>query len=1183
MGGVDFGLLGPLEVRRGESQVPIGKRQHRAVLAMLLVRPNEVVPTDELVEGLWPRTLPDQPLATLQTHIARLRRALEPDRPAGSPNARLLTRPPGYLLTVGPQELDVSRFQGLAMAGRTAAARGDAARSVERLDAALAQWRGPAFGEFRDEAFASAAVARLEEERIGALEDRMGACLAIGRAADLVPELEELVLRHPLRERLWAHLALALYRSDRQADAIRRCRDAQAALGEIGLDAGPALRQLEEAILRHDPELLIPPVEQSGVPAPARLPSLVRPTATRVGPPPPVSPPLPPWLGDERPVVDRDEALAAADRVWQAVVEGNRRLLLFRGEPGIGKTRLAGHMASSLTDEGVVVVTGRCSEEPLLPHEPFIEAVRRVTESNPGLIVGLGAEAGHLTPLLPGLALTVAVDDPDVSPDTARYLMFNAVDRLLSALAVEQPAVLVLDDLQWADRSTLRLLTHLVGNPGRPLLVIGTYRDTELAPGHPLPDALAELHRSDLVTDIGLRRLSAEAVTHLVRSEGLPETVGGRVFSRTAGNPLFVREVIQNLLPDWDRSRVLEIPDNVRALLLRRLRKLPTESRRTLEAASVMGRRIDADLLARVQRRSMVDVAADLAAATRAGLLVDDPAAGVVFAHDLAREVTENDLTGIARAVLHRAVGEAVLERDGDGDAHLGTLARHFTAAAVDGDPHRAVEYSHRAGRRSFELLAHDEAVSRFQSGLAALERSGSEDEQGRLTLLVDLIDAHYRAGDEYAAAAAADQAWEIARHVGTSEQRVRAATGVAYATWSDAERAKRAVEAMLEARQRIGNEPTADLARQLQVLAATYGLIGQHREGAGVMRRALEVADAVDDPLARGWIRFHASSVLVNEATVEERIRWTEQALVTADEHGDRELQVLSMVQLRVLHLENGDLLGTERVWSRYQREVEELNIPRYNAGHAQRRGMLAMLRGDYEEAEMAANEMVVHQPNDTFVEGLAVMMLVIRLDQGRMAELEPYARDLADRQFRPPWLTAHAVVLTEMEHDREAAARVAPVVDQAHSLERNLTWLSTLVTAALSVSWVGTPEQATVLRDLLLPERHRLCLIGTGAACLGSVEHHLGRLEAVRGDLDRAECHLRRSLEVHEHVQAPPRAAHDRVSLAQVLLRRDGPGDRDEAAELLDIGLTAADRYGLDHRSVRWARAARSVRSRI
>jgi hypothetical protein len=232
-------------------------------------------------------------------------------------------------------------------------------------------------------------------------------------------------------------------------------------------------------------------------------------------------------------------------------------------------------------------------------------------------------------------------------------------------------------------------------------------------------------------------------------------------------------------------------------------------------------------------------------------------------------------------------------------------------------------------------------------------------------------------------------------------------------------------------------------------------------------------------------------------------------------------------------------------------------------------------MLWGDYDQAEMAANEMIVHQTNDTFLEVLAAQLLVIRLDQGRLAELEPTVREAADRTLRQAWVAAHAMVLSEIEGDDEAAERAAMVTSSARSLERNLTWLSTMVTTASAVSWVGTTAQATTLIELLRPERHRLCIIGTGAACLGSVEHYLGRLEARRGELDDAEIHLRRAINVHEHVQAHPRATYDRLALARVLLDRDRPGDRDEARELIESGLAAADRFGLGHRAVRWARA--------
>jgi DNA-binding SARP family transcriptional activator/pimeloyl-ACP methyl ester carboxylesterase len=249
---VEFRVLGPLEVTAdGQSLGPAGART-RAVLAMLLVHANQVVSSDRLIEELWPGHPAAKAADSLQVRLSELRKAFRAAGEAG----RLATRPPGYLLQVEPGELDAVRFEQLAAEGNAALAAGEAATAVQCLDQALALWRGPALADVDTVASARTEAGRLEEERLGALESRAEALLACGRHRDLIAELETLTAAYPLRERFWSQRMLALYRSGRQADALRAYRELRDILvAELAIEPGPELRDLHARILRQDPGL----------------------------------------------------------------------------------------------------------------------------------------------------------------------------------------------------------------------------------------------------------------------------------------------------------------------------------------------------------------------------------------------------------------------------------------------------------------------------------------------------------------------------------------------------------------------------------------------------------------------------------------------------------------------------------------------------------------------------------------------------------------------------------------------------------------------------------------------------------------------------------------------------------------------------------------------------------------
>jgi len=337
---MDFRVLGPVQVVAGSGAVELASGKQVALLGCLLIAGGEVVSRDRLIDALWGERPPAAAVNALQVHVHGLRRRLGAQR--------IETQGPGYRLWLATGELDLERFELVMARGRSELAGGEADAAASTFREALGLWRGPAYDDVRYEAFAQAEVARLEELRLAALEDRIEADLALGRHRDLVPELEALVSAHGSRERLCGQLMLALYRSDRQAAALELFGQVRRAMrDELGLVPGPALRQLQREILQQDASLAVEPAELR---ARRRLPAA------------------------ETTLVGREAELAEL----ALLLRGGARLVTLTGAGGIGKTRLAlqtGHELTEAFTDGVYFVDLSHVTDPALVPEAIAVAL----------------------------------------------------------------------------------------------------------------------------------------------------------------------------------------------------------------------------------------------------------------------------------------------------------------------------------------------------------------------------------------------------------------------------------------------------------------------------------------------------------------------------------------------------------------------------------------------------------------------------------------------------------------------------------------------------------------------------------------------------------------------------------------------------------------------------------------
>ena len=411
---MNYRILGSLEAFDGERPLSLGGAKQRAVLAFLLLHANEALTRDVIIDQLWGETPPPTAAKVLQNCISALRKEL----PDGG--GALRTVGGAYALAVGPDELDRDRFEQTLAKGRAAFAAGDAEHAAEQLRGALELWRGAPLSDFVYESFAKDEIVRLEELHVAAVEDRIEAELACGRAEELVPELESLVARHPVRERLRRQLMLALYRTGRQAEALAAYRDArETLLGELGIEPSRALQELEKAILAQDPTLDVDARRSAPKASPGRR------AAT--------------------PVLGRDAEIAVFEAGLDDALAGRGRLFVLVGPPGAGKTQLADELASRAKARGAAVRWGR------------------------------GWDGGEAPPYWPWRQALRDLPTPD---GAERFEYFSKVTEALRAATAQQPLMLVLDDLQAADECSL-LLLEFVGSEvaEMPMLILGVARE----------------------------------------------------------------------------------------------------------------------------------------------------------------------------------------------------------------------------------------------------------------------------------------------------------------------------------------------------------------------------------------------------------------------------------------------------------------------------------------------------------------------------------------------------------------------------------------------------------------------------------------------------------------------------------------------------------------------------------
>ena len=715
---VALGILGPLVARLDSEDVNLGGRRQRAVVAILLLARGRQVGAGRLLDALWEDAPPPSGLASLQSYVSHLRRALEPDRPARTPSSLIVTSGDGYAIPRDQVDVDAWRFEDLLDQASDA----DPATRVRLLREGLDLWRGPVLAEYAGADWADAEARRLEELRDVARERLLQARLDAGETAIVVPEAETLVAESPLREERWRLLALAQYRSHRQADALATLRRARSTLAdELGVDPGPALRDLEQQVLAQSPTLDAP---AGPVDAPAAAPSLV--PTQRNGPPGPD-------------LVDRETEAASLRGCLHAALDGLAGLAVIEGPAGIGKTRLLELVRAEARDAGATVLSGRGSQ---LEREFGFGVVRQLFDP-------LLATPEVRDALLTGAALGAnrvfdAAAPADAESDTV-FTTLHGLYWLTSNLAARAPVVIAVDDVQWCDAGSLRFLGYLARRlEGLPLLVVATWRTGERYADEELVQEIAG--HPDAVT-VRPGPLSSDGAASVVRDrlEKADDTFVGACFRTTSGNPLLLRQLLRALETEGIRPDAAHA-DTVRAIgsravssmVMMRLRRMPDASRDVARALAVLGGGATLPMVAAMTGHDDEVTATAVATLARSEVLRPDLPLG--FVHPLVEAAVYDDLPLGEREMQHARAAGVLREHSGSAEQ----VAAQLMLVPPRGDQ-SVVDVLRAAAKRDVERGSTESAIAYLRRALA---EPPAGDELPRLLMDLGQLEAMTRGMD---------------------------------------------------------------------------------------------------------------------------------------------------------------------------------------------------------------------------------------------------------------------------------------------------------------------------------------------------------------------------------------------------------------------------------------------------
>lgn len=897
--------------------------------------------------------------------------------------------------------------------------------------------------------------------------------------------------------------------------------------------------------------------------------------------------------------VGRERELEQLRQAVDAALSGVGRIVLLVGEPGIGKTALAEELTTYARLRGAQVLWSRNYEWEGTPaywawvqlirhyaHTRDPQALRSELGAGGGMIAQVVSEVREVVPDLPAA--------PALEGEGARFRLFDALATFLRKASRNQPLVLVLDDLHWADEPSLLLLQYLARElRDARVLLVGTYRDMEVGRHHPLAGTLAELAREQRLQRVTLRGLSwGDVARYLELTAGKPPTTElvDAILGQTEGNPFFVAEVVRLLVSEGNLERgggeswSVSLPQGVREVVGRRLDRLAPECNELLSAAAVIGREFELRLLAAIVEQPADAVLETLEEAVEARMIREGGAVDSYrFQQELIQETLYEELSIAQRRRLNSKVARALEALHADDLApHYAQLAHHYAAAGPGADTEKAIDYAVKAAERAMVQFAWEAAVSHYERALQSLELQVSPDLVRQCEVLLALGEAQNRVamgrlphGTAIGAGASPvgrdtfRRAADVARGGNLPEHLAQAALGVVGFNPDARQAGIEGVRLLEEALTRLPRGDSPLHVRMLARLSLEHYLLTKSALMPITPDLAMQLRSRSDEAVAMA--RRLGDPIVLAHALVmrgrqdalhpyDERLSNADEVIRVATAANDLQLTAWGLDIKIEVSLACGDMAAAYEALERLEAVADQLQLPFFLWVVAMYHTSKALNAGRYSDAERwigHANSIQPHSGSST------AQRITVRRERGQLDGLMNVVDELsgpgeASIQYR----SLRVACLLETRQEAALGKLLGSIVDDAATCPlslRGTSWLSEVCFA------LGDTTHPEALYDRLLPYAEFNTISVSTDYTGGSVSHYLGLLATTMGRWQDAERHYTDALKMNKQRGIRPYLAHTQHAYADMLVKRGEPGDQERALELVDQALAAAEEMGM------------------